>query len=91
MPTICPLALCCRFGKRSYHHTGPVSTLYAMREALAIVAEEGLGPMWKRHQEMHAMLWDGLSKVCVCVYVYVRFFVIACVCACMHACVCART
>lgn len=34
------------FGKRSYHHTGPVSTFYAMREAMAVVAEEGLDNMW---------------------------------------------
>ncbi len=31
----------------------PVSTFYAMREALALVAEEGLETMWSRHQEMH--------------------------------------
>jgi alanine-glyoxylate transaminase/serine-glyoxylate transaminase/serine-pyruvate transaminase len=34
------------FNKRSYHHTGPVSTFYAMREALAVVADEGLDNMW---------------------------------------------
>ena len=51
------------YGKRSYHHTGPVSTFYAMREALAVMEEEGLEQMWKRHQEMHEMLWDGLSKL----------------------------
>ena len=26
---------------------------YAMREALAIVGEEGLEPMWARHKELH--------------------------------------
>ena len=31
------------FGARTYHHTAPISTFYAMREALALVAEEGLG------------------------------------------------
>ncbi|KAG2427967.1 hypothetical protein HXX76_011954 [Chlamydomonas incerta] len=51
------------FGKRSYHHTGPVSTFYAMREALAIVSEEGLESLWKRHQEMHHRLWDGLRSM----------------------------
>lgn len=51
------------FGKRSYHHTGPISTFYAMREALAIVAEEGLEPMWKRHLDMHQMLWEGLKQM----------------------------
>lgn len=49
------------FGKRSYHHTGPVSTFYAMREALAIIAEEGLENMWARHLECHQQLWDGLK------------------------------
>jgi aspartate aminotransferase-like enzyme len=33
----------------SYHHTGMVSMWYAMREALAIVGEEGLEGMWARH------------------------------------------
>ncbi|GFR47564.1 hypothetical protein Agub_g9289 [Astrephomene gubernaculifera] len=51
------------FGKRSYHHTGPVSTFYAMREALALVAEEGLEALWTRHQEMQKRLWAGLSSL----------------------------
>lgn len=37
---------------RSYHHTGPVSTFYALREALAIVGEEGLPAMWDRHLQV---------------------------------------
>lgn len=51
------------FGKRWYHHTGMVSTWYAMREALAISSEEGLGNLWKRHEEMHHLLWDGLKSM----------------------------
>jgi alanine-glyoxylate transaminase/serine-glyoxylate transaminase/serine-pyruvate transaminase len=51
------------FGKRSYHHTGPISTWYAMREALAIVAEEGLDSMWRRHTAMHQRLWQGLRDL----------------------------
>mmetsp|Transcript_16947 Transcript_16947/g.44367 ORF Transcript_16947/g.44367 Transcript_16947/m.44367 type:complete len:421 (-) Transcript_16947:787-2049(-) len=51
------------FGKRFYHHTGPVSTFYAMREAMALVAEEGLENMWRRHNEMHHQLWDGLKSL----------------------------
>jgi len=51
------------FGGRSYHHTGPISTFYAMREALMLIGEEGLEPMWQRHQDMHDMLWDGLHKL----------------------------
>ena len=34
-----------------------------MREALAIVAEEGLESTWKRHRDMHNLLWDGLGKL----------------------------
>ena len=45
---------------RTYHHTGMVSMWYAMREALAIVAEEGLEPMWARHEAVHKQLWTGL-------------------------------
>ena len=51
------------FGKRSYHHTGMVSTWYAMREALAVVSEEGLVPMWARHNQLHHQLWDGLHSM----------------------------
>ena len=34
-----------------------------MREALAISSEEGLGNLWKRHEAMHHMLWDGLKSM----------------------------
>eukprot|EP00879_Flechtneria_rotunda_P027726 GHRR01029715.1.p1 GENE.GHRR01029715.1~~GHRR01029715.1.p1 ORF type:complete len:219 (+),score=76.37 GHRR01029715.1:723-1379(+) len=51
------------YGKRFYHHTGPVSTFYAMREALALVAEEGLEAMWDRHLAGHQELWDGLKQL----------------------------
>lgn len=51
------------FGSRSYHHTGPVSTFYAMREALQIVADEGLDKMWARHVAAHQQLWEGLHSL----------------------------
>jgi alanine-glyoxylate transaminase/serine-glyoxylate transaminase/serine-pyruvate transaminase len=51
------------YGKRSYHHTGPVSTFYAMREALSIVSEEGLDSLWARHLAAHNQLWEGLSSL----------------------------
>ncbi|KAF6263065.1 pyridoxal phosphate-dependent transferase [Scenedesmus sp. NREL 46B-D3] len=51
------------FGSRSYHHTGPVSTFYAMREALQIVADEGLEAMWARHLARHQQLWEGLGSL----------------------------
>jgi hypothetical protein len=46
---------------RSYHHTGPVSTFYALREALAIVGEEGLPAMWDRHLQVR-----GVTVSCCC-------------------------
>ena len=36
---------------------------YAMREALALVGDEGLEPMWKRHQRLHKDLWKGLGEM----------------------------
>ena len=36
---------------------------YAMREALAIIAEEGLPAVWQRHRDMHGMLWQGLGRL----------------------------
>jgi hypothetical protein len=59
---LCCAVLCCAGdywgwwkAARSYHHTGPVSTFYALREALAIVGEEGLQPMWDRHLKVRLM------------------------------------
>lgn len=51
------------FGKRSYHHTAPVSNFYSLREAIAITNEEGLEALWKRHYDMHVMLWEGLNNL----------------------------
>ena len=34
-----------------------------MREALAIVAEEGLENLWQRHASMHQRLWQGLNAL----------------------------
>ena len=36
---------------------------YAMREALALVAEEGLPAMWARHEAAHQQLWEGLAAL----------------------------
>eukprot|EP00891_Asterochloris_glomerata_P005967 jgi/Astpho2/5967/fgenesh1_pg.00080_%23_150_t len=51
------------YGKRWYHHTAPVSSLYGMREALAILAEEGLQECWQRHEGLHHMMWEGLNRL----------------------------
>lgn len=55
------------FGKRSYHHTGPVSTFYAMREAMAVVAEEGLENMWwVVWSSSFCKEWDNFRRHTVC-------------------------
>jgi len=47
-------------GKRAYHHTAPISMVYALREALRIVHEEGLDARFARHRRHSAALMAGL-------------------------------
>jgi alanine-glyoxylate transaminase/serine-glyoxylate transaminase/serine-pyruvate transaminase len=49
--------------ERTYHHTAPISMNYALREALRIVAEEGLEARFARHQENAELLWEGLESL----------------------------
>lgn len=49
--------------ERTYHHTAPINMNYALREALRIVAEEGLADRWARHQANAELLWDGLEQI----------------------------
>ena len=48
-------------GARSYHHTAPINSVYALAEALAIVQEEGLEARWERHRVAHHALRDALA------------------------------
>jgi alanine-glyoxylate transaminase / serine-glyoxylate transaminase / serine-pyruvate transaminase len=48
-------------GARAYHHTAPINMVYALREALAIVQEEGLEERWARHAIAHEALRRGLA------------------------------
>ncbi|MEH0761257.1 alanine--glyoxylate aminotransferase family protein [Vibrio sp. 16] len=50
-------------GKRSYHHTAPVNSLYALHESMLILQNEGLENAWQRHREMHEKLKAGLEKL----------------------------
>jgi alanine-glyoxylate transaminase/serine-glyoxylate transaminase/serine-pyruvate transaminase len=50
-------------GKRAYHHTAPVNMIYALREALAIVLEEGLKVRIERHATLHRRLRAGLEAM----------------------------
>lgn len=49
--------------KRSYHHTAPVNSLYALHESLLILQEEGLQNSWDRHALNHAALAAGLESL----------------------------
>lgn len=49
--------------QRAYHHTGPISAMYAMREALRLVLEEGLENRFKRHRQNHLLLKDALEAL----------------------------
>ncbi len=48
---------------RTYHHTAPINMNYALREALRLVAEEGLEESWARHQANAELLWQGLADL----------------------------
>ena len=49
--------------KRAYHHTAPVNMMYALRESLAMVLEEGLEARWERHAQLHRRLRAGLAEL----------------------------
>ncbi len=50
-------------GKRSYHHTAPVNSLYALHESLVMLQNEGLENSWARHKTMHDKLSVGLRDL----------------------------
>lgn len=50
-------------GERAYHHTGPISMVYALREGLRIVLEEGLETRFARHVRNHRALKAGLEAL----------------------------
>lgn len=49
--------------ERTYHHTAPISMNYALRESLAIIAEEGLENRWNRHRLHHRALVAGIEAM----------------------------
>jgi alanine-glyoxylate transaminase/serine-glyoxylate transaminase/serine-pyruvate transaminase len=49
--------------ERFYHHTAPITMIYALREALRLVHEEGLEARWARHARNHRALKAGLAAV----------------------------
>lgn len=53
---------------RFYHHTAPISMNYALREALALVVEEGLEARFARHARNAEALKAGLAAMGVGVH-----------------------
>ena len=49
--------------ERAYHHTAPVNNVYALREALRLVQEEGLEARWQRHRRFSSALQAGLWEL----------------------------
>jgi alanine-glyoxylate transaminase/serine-glyoxylate transaminase/serine-pyruvate transaminase len=48
---------------RTYHHTAPTNSLFALHEALLLIREEGLENCWARHQRHHIALKAGLEAM----------------------------
>ena len=46
---------------RLYHHTPPISLIYALREAMRLVVEEGLEARWERHRTNQLALIAGIE------------------------------
>lgn len=59
--------------ERSYHHTAPITSNYAIYEGLRIVAEEGLKNRWERHHQNAELLWDGLEELGLTLHVPVEY------------------
>ncbi len=49
--------------RRNYHHTAPISMIYALHEALALVLDEGLEARWARHERNGRALQTGLEAM----------------------------
>ena len=50
-------------GDHAYHHTISSALVYALREGLRLVVEEGLEARFERHQRNAQLLWDGLEAM----------------------------
>jgi alanine-glyoxylate transaminase/serine-glyoxylate transaminase/serine-pyruvate transaminase len=48
---------------RKYHHTASASMLYALREGLALIREEGLENRWDRHRRNHQAFVAGIEAM----------------------------
>src|SRR5579862_2729999 len=46
-----------------YHHTAPISMFYALREALTVIAEEGIENRWERHRRCNKLFVKGIEAM----------------------------
>jgi alanine-glyoxylate transaminase/serine-glyoxylate transaminase/serine-pyruvate transaminase len=46
-----------------YHHTAPISMFYGLREALLVIAEEGIENRWERHRRCHKAFVKGIEAM----------------------------
>ena len=51
------------YNRRKYHHTASATLLYALREGLAIVKEEGSETRWDRHRRNHQAFVAGIEAI----------------------------
>lgn len=49
--------------ERSYHHTAPISSIYALREALKLIVEEGVDNVYARHEHFGQALHEALEAM----------------------------
>lgn len=49
--------------ERVYHHTAPVSMLYALHEGLRLVLDEGLDDRWSRHETLGEELQRSIGEL----------------------------
>jgi alanine-glyoxylate transaminase/serine-glyoxylate transaminase/serine-pyruvate transaminase len=48
---------------RTYHHTAPISMVYALHAGLGVVLDEGLEAGWERHRTCGERVQQGLEKL----------------------------
>ena len=46
-----------------YHHTAPISMFYALREALLVIAQEGIENRWERHRRCHELFVHSIKSM----------------------------
>jgi len=51
------------YSGHKYHHTASATMFYALREGLAMVAEEGLEARWARHKKNHEAFVKGIEAM----------------------------